>query len=101
MPIRTAARSAVLGLTAAATLCATARADEALQSFKALVGQGFQVMATSVVPPEGQGEVDYTTIVITLQKGKSVAVCTFALANWESMNDGSLSNAQNCDVRSF
>jgi hypothetical protein len=100
MLVQKAVRSALLGLVAAAGLSATAAAEDAQQPFKTLVGRGFKVVATSLVPA-ADSKLDYATFVITLQLDKAVAVCTFNIANWENLNNESLASAKNCDVRSF
>jgi hypothetical protein len=58
------------------------------------------VVATAMVPA-AEAKLDYAIIVVTLQQDKAIAVCTFAAGNWENMNDDSLGNAKNCDVRFY
>jgi hypothetical protein len=70
-----------------------------------LLGQGYEVKATSTLSLADAKAVNETnttpTILVTLQKGSSIAVCTFGAAFWEliatSKNDP-LHAADRCDV---
>jgi hypothetical protein len=67
------------------------------QSFKALVGRGFEIK--SVTFARGESTDNRDSFLVTLQKDKSVAVCIFAAANWINMNNATLEDAHRCDVR--
>jgi hypothetical protein len=67
------------------------------QSFKALVGRGFEIK--SVTFARGESTDNRDSFLVTLQKDKSVAVCIFAAANWINMNNATLEDARRCDVR--
>ena len=70
-----------------------------------LVGQGHEVKATttlSLTDAKAVNEANTTpTILVTLQKGSSIAVCTFGAASWEligtAKNDPSHA-PDRCDV---
>jgi hypothetical protein len=72
-------------------------AQEQQQSFKALVGRGFEIK--SVTFARGESTDNRDVFLVTLQKDKSVAVCYFAAVNWISLNNASLEDARRCDVR--
>jgi hypothetical protein len=67
------------------------------QSFKTLVGKGFEIK--SVTFAHGESTDNRDSILVTLQKDKSVAVCYFAAVSWISLNNASLEDARRCDVR--
>jgi hypothetical protein len=67
------------------------------QSFKALVGKGFEIK--SVTFARGESTDNRDSFLVTLQKDKSVAVCYFAAANWINLNNATLEDARRCDVR--
>jgi len=67
------------------------------QSFKTLIGRGFEIK--SVTFARGESTDNRDTYLVTLQKDKSVAVCFFAAANWINLNNATLEDARRCDVR--
>ena len=67
------------------------------QSFKTLVGKGFEIK--SVTFARGESTDNRDSFLVTLQKDKSVAVCYFAAATWINLNNASLEDARRCDVR--
>ena len=67
------------------------------QSFKTLVGKGFEIK--SVTFARGESTDNRDSFLVTLQKDKSVAVCLFAAVNWINLNNASLDDARRCDVR--
>jgi hypothetical protein len=93
---------AVTALTGGAAL---ADANHPEASFRTMINAGYQVTATAYVPPAEAKQVGMTsatpTIVITLQKGTSVAVCAFSAQNWIYMADADLEAATGCDYRSY
>jgi len=78
-------------------LQATDCGAQAQQSFKALIGRGFEIK--SVTFARGESTDNRDAFVVTLQKEKSVAVCYFAAANWLNLSNPTLEDAQRCDVR--
>jgi hypothetical protein len=85
----------------AAALAAIAGAGEAAaqdqQSFKSLVGKGYEIKGT--VFAKGEATENREVFVITLQKEKSIAVCYFAAPTWISMSKEALDDSKRCDVR--
>jgi hypothetical protein len=72
-------------------------AQEQQQSFKTLVGKGYEIK--SVAFARGESTDNRDSFLVTLQKDKSVAVCLFAAVNWINLNNASLDDARRCDVR--
>ncbi len=72
-------------------------AQEQQQSFKTLVGKGYEIK--SVAFAHGESTDNRDSFLVTLQKDKSVAVCLFAAVNWINLNNASLEDARRCDVR--
>ena len=73
-----------------------ARAQEQ-QSFKTLIGRGFDIKSVTFV--RGETTENREVFLVTLQQGKSVAVCYFAAANWINLSAGTLEDSKRCDVR--
>ena len=67
------------------------------QSFKALIGRGFDIKSVTFV--RGETTENREIFLVTLQQGKSVAVCYFAAANWINLNSTTLEDSKRCDVR--
>ena len=67
------------------------------QSFKALVGKGFEIK--SVTFAHGESTDNRDAVLVTLQQGKSVAVCFFAAVNWINLSSNTLEDGKRCDVR--
>ena len=67
------------------------------QSFKTLMGKGYDIKAVTFA--RGEATDNREVFVITLQKEKSVAVCYFAAPNWISLSNNVLEDARRCDVR--
>ena len=67
------------------------------QSFKTLVGKGYDIK--SVTFAKGEVTENREVFLVTLQKDKSVAVCYFAAPNWISLSNPTLDDARRCDVR--
>jgi hypothetical protein len=67
------------------------------QSFKALMGKGFEIK--SVTFARGESTENRDAFLVTLQKDKSVAVCFFAAASWINLSTSTLEDARRCDVR--
>jgi hypothetical protein len=83
------------GLTAA--VASNCFAQEAEQSFKTLVGKGYEIKTVTFARGESTDNRD--AVLVTLQQGKSVAVCYFASVNWINMSSASLDDARRCEVR--
>ena len=67
------------------------------QSFKSLVGRGFDVK--SVTFARGESTDNRETFVVTLQKEKSVAVCYFSSNAWINLAPNVLEDSKRCEVR--
>lgn len=67
------------------------------QSFKTLLGRGFEIKSVTFAKGEATG--DRETFVVTLQREKSVAVCYFAATSWINLSNNALEDAKRCDVR--
>jgi len=67
------------------------------QSFKSLIGRGFDIR--SVTFARGESTENRDSFLVTLQKDKSVAVCIFAAPNWINLSNATLEDARRCDVR--
>jgi hypothetical protein len=80
--------------------CAVAASDcraQEQQSFKALIGKGFEIK--SVTFAHGESTDNRDSVIVTLQNGKSVAVCFFAAVNWINLSTNALEDGKRCDVR--
>ncbi len=73
-----------------------ARAQEQ-QTFKGLIGRGFEIKAVTFAKGESTG--DRETFVVTMQRDKSVAVCYFAATSWINLSANALDDPKRCDVR--
>jgi hypothetical protein len=84
----------------AALLCA-AGASPAMaqdqQSFKALMGRGFDIKGVTFV--KGESTDNRETFIVTLQKEKAVAVCYFSANAWITLSTTILEDGKRCDVR--
>ena len=67
------------------------------QSFKTLIGRGFEIK--SVTFARGESTDNRESFLVTMQKDKSVAVCFFAAVNWINLSSATLEDARRCDVR--
>ena len=67
------------------------------QSFKALMGKGYEIKAVTFA--RGEATDNREAFIITLQKEKSVAVCYMWAPNWISLSNPILDDARRCDVR--
>jgi hypothetical protein len=81
---------------ASLAFAATAGAQEQ-QSFKSLMGKGYEIKATTFV--KGEATQNREAFVVTMQKEKSVAVCWFPAPNWINLSNTALENGRSCDVR--
>jgi hypothetical protein len=89
-------RSFVIG---AALLCAgvTPGAAQEQQSFKSLIGRGFDIKNVSFV--RGEVSENREAFIVTLQREKSVAVCFFSANAWVTLSNAVLDDPKRCDVR--
>jgi len=85
---------------AAASFCLV-QASQALaqeqQSFKSLMGRGFDIKGVTFA--RGESTENRETFIITMQKEKSVAVCFFSANAWISLSSSVLDDPKRCDVR--
>jgi hypothetical protein len=84
---------------AAALTCAFASQAVAQeqQSFKNLMGKGYDIKAVTFA--KGEATDNRETFIVTLQKEKSVAVCYFSANAWLSLANNVLDDGKRCDVR--
>ena len=89
---------ALVALTVALTAVQpdSARAQEQ-QTFKGLIGRGFEIKAVTFAKGEATG--DRETFVVTMQREKAVAVCYFAATSWINLSGNALDDPKRCDVR--
>ena len=67
------------------------------QSFKSLMGRGFDIKGVTFA--RGEATENRETFIVTLQSGKSVAVCFFSANAWISLSNTVLDDPKRCDVR--
>jgi hypothetical protein len=91
--VKTIVALAVMSL----AFAAPANAQEQQQSFKTILGKGYDIK--NVTFAKGESTDNRESFVVTLQKEKSVAVCYFAAANWINLSAGVLEDSKRCDVR--
>ena len=94
---RKIALTAMLAFVASFGMLRPSYAEDAQQAFTALIARGFKIVGTFLATSDKQERL----AIITLQMDKSVAVCTFGVANWENMTSESLADAKGCDVRFY
>ena len=63
-------------------------------AFKTLQAEGFDVKAVTFVHENDQ---DY--LLVTMQKERAVAVCTFSPGAWSNMDEPTLENSELCEIR--
>jgi hypothetical protein len=84
-------------LLAGASVC-FAEDSQKQRPFPQLIAGGYEIKAVTLSPAEeGRGKTNH--VLVTLQKDKSVAVCTFAPPDWENLTDAPLADPKSCDVR--
>jgi hypothetical protein len=83
---------------AAASVCLIQAASAQEQnSFKGLMGRGFDIKGVTFA--RGESTENRETFIITLQKDKSVAVCFFSANAWINLTQSVLEDPKRCDVR--
>ena len=80
-----------------AAIVPDAIAQEQQQSFKSLIGRGFDVKAVTFA--QGQSTENRETFVVTLQRERTIAVCFFSANAWITLSAPALEDARRCDVR--
>lgn len=93
--------SAILFGLIANDLAQAQQSTDRQRPFKTLIATGFEIKSTVLAPINTGKSLLETEIIVTLQKGKEVAVCAFAYINWSNMKDESMAAASVCDVRLF
>jgi hypothetical protein len=86
-----------LAVAAFAVAAAPAGLAQEQQSFKIIIGKGYEIKGVTFA--RGEATENREIFVVTLQKDKSVAVCYFAAANWINLSPASLDDSKRCDVR--
>jgi hypothetical protein len=84
-------------LAVATVLLAQPVAAQEQQSFKSIIGRGFEIKSTVFL--KGESTENREVFVVTLQREKSVAVCYFAATSWINLSTASLEDPKRCDVR--
>jgi hypothetical protein len=83
---------------AAASVCLIQAASAQEQnSFKGLMGRGFDIKGVTYA--RGESTENREVFVITMQKDKSVAVCFFSANAWINLTQNVLEDPKRCDVR--
>jgi hypothetical protein len=67
------------------------------QSFRTIIGRGFEIRSVNFV--KGEVSENREAFVVTLQMGKSVAVCYFAATSWINLSKLAMEDPKRCDVR--
>lgn len=84
-------------------LSSMASAANQTSSVQALLQQGYEIKATTFVPlsdvKANWAEASAGSMLVTLQKERSIAVCEFNWANWSSLAQATFENAELCRVR--
>jgi hypothetical protein len=78
-------------------LAQPALGQEQQQSFKSLVGRGFDIRAVTFAHGESTDNRD--TFIVTLQRERSVAVCYFSSNAWINLTTTVLDDPKRCEVR--
>jgi len=84
----------------AALFCAVQASECAAQeqqSFKSLIGRGFDIRNVAFV--RGEVTENREAFIVTLQKEKTVAVCLFSANAWVTLANTVLEDPKRCDVR--
>lgn len=82
-----------------ATSVCLAQDGEKQRPFTQLIADGYEIKAVTLFPAVKTSAGTSDHVVVTLQKDKSVAVCTFAPNQWEGLFDSVLAESRWCDVR--
>jgi hypothetical protein len=79
--------------------------DREQRSFRNLVSNNYEIKNVAVVPNEiAKRYAENTTtdtVLVTLQRGKSIAVCYFSFASWVTLPTVSLEDTSRCEVRTL
>jgi hypothetical protein len=67
------------------------------QSFRSLMGRGFDIKGVTFA--RGESTENRDTFIVTLQKDKSVAVCYFSANAWINLTAFVLDDPKRCEVR--
>jgi hypothetical protein len=77
-------------------------AASATASFDSLLAGGYEVKATVIVSEDTAKAIwpdkQAPQLIVTLQKGTTIAVCEIAVSNWLSIVDTSMANVNNCET---
>lgn len=82
---------------------ASAHAEKEDLSYNALVGRGFELAGTFLMPVEVAKEYNKEAtgayVIVHLRKGSAVGLCYFGLAAWINGDQSALNHAKACDMR--
>lgn len=99
--MRTTILSLLLAAASVAIAANAARAAD-LTSVQALLKQGYEIKGTVFLPladvKAQWADAVAGSMLLTLQKEQSVAVCELNWANWSSLAQGTMDNAELCRV---
>jgi len=78
-------------------------ADDPKPSFKELIAGGYEIKDVTFVPIDAMKGMGYDddaapSVLVTLQKGASSAVCGYSASNWSYQTVASLEGTSQCDV---
>jgi hypothetical protein len=73
---------------------------EETQPVAPLIAGGYEIKAV-ILNEHGGSTHDQAQILVTLQKGPSIAVCTFLVGWWQSLLEKAMANPDVCIVRKF
>jgi hypothetical protein len=81
---------------------ASAEESAKLTSFKALIADGYEIKGV-ITTPRNPPEPSVVNVVVTLQKGKSVAVCDYHSNVWNNLTAGEagVEASNRCALRSY
>jgi hypothetical protein len=75
-------------------------------SISELLKEGYEIKGTAYIPLQdaqgGNASIAQGQVLVTLQRGKSIAVCQFSWVNWVSIGTaavGSFTAGDRCDVQ--
>jgi hypothetical protein len=82
---------------------APASTDAPVDTYKSVIGQGYEIKAVTLFAGDQQDLLlgktgSLPAVMVVLQKQQQTAVCIFAAAAWENLQIAALDTAKNCSV---
>ena len=90
-------RLLTIGAAMLGAIQASAGLAQEQQSFKSLMGRGFDIKNVAFV--RGEVTENRETFIVTLQRERTVAVCFFSANAWITLSNTVLEDPKRCDVR--